>query len=143
MTHTEQMLATHPRKPVQAVIELKDCIEAALDCEQACIACADACMAEESVMELVKCVRLNLDCAAICQASASILSRQSEPDGGIIQTQLKALATACRICAQECDSHAEMHEHCRVCAEACRNCDEAVASLMNTYPSPSAKVLAH
>ncbi len=29
----------------------------------------------------------------------------------------------------ECEKHAQMHEHCRVCAEACRRCESACADL--------------
>lgn len=31
----------------------------------------------------------------------------------------------CSTCGDECDQHADMHEHCRVCAEACRRCEDA------------------
>jgi hypothetical protein len=38
---------------------------------------------------------------------------------------LHACAAACRLCADECEKHAKMHEHCRICAESCRRCVSA------------------
>jgi hypothetical protein len=34
-------------------------------------------------------------------------------------------------CAEECERHAEHHDHCRVCAEACRRCEEACSALLD------------
>jgi hypothetical protein len=31
----------------------------------------------------------------------------------------------------ECESHASMHEHCRICADACRRCEAACAALLS------------
>lgn len=33
---------------------------------------------------------------------------------------------ACKACAEECERHADMHEHCRASAEAC---NELLATL--------------
>jgi hypothetical protein len=30
----------------------------------------------------------------------------------------------------ECERHAEMHEHCRICAETCRRCAQACEALV-------------
>jgi hypothetical protein len=35
------------------------------------------------------------------------------------------------VCGVECEQHAGMHAHCRVCAEACRNCAEACRRLLD------------
>ena len=32
--------------------------------------------------------------------------------------------------AEECEKHAGMHEHCRICAEACRRCEQACDQLL-------------
>jgi hypothetical protein len=37
---------------------------------------------------------------------------------------------SCRACGDECEHHAAMHEHCRVCAEACRRCEQACRQLL-------------
>jgi hypothetical protein len=36
----------------------------------------------------------------------------------------------CMSCGDECGRHAQMHEHCRVCAEACRRCEQACNDLL-------------
>lgn len=50
-------------------------------------------------------------------------SRLTEPDAALLRAQLQVCAQACRSCGDECDRHAERHEHCRVCAESCRRCE--------------------
>jgi hypothetical protein len=34
-------------------------------------------------------------------------------------------------CAEECRSHADMHDHCRICASACDQMVEACRSMMS------------
>lgn len=125
MAHVKDMLDTHPQQPVLDRDLLSDVIDTLTACADTCTACADACLGEEQVGNLRRCIRLNLDCADSCRATAAMLLRQTEPDLGVLRAALEACAQACRSCGDECDQHAEMHEHCRVCAEACRRCAEA------------------
>ena len=125
---TEQMIATHPDVQGNINRDLIEAIEAAYACAQTCTSCADACLAEEMVAELRQCIRLNLDCADVCDTTGRVLSRWGEER---IQTAvLEACLQACRLCAEECERHADMHEHCRVCAVACRECEEACDRLL-------------
>lgn len=80
--------------------------------------------------DLTKCIRTDMDCADICTATAAVLSRHTGYDVNITRALLAACAVACKACADECASHAEMHEHCRICAEACRSCEQACNDLM-------------
>ena len=105
---------------------------AAAACAQVCTACADACLSEDGVAELRKCIRTDLDCADICGATFRVLSRHTAYDANITQTMLQACVTACRSCADECEQHADMHEHCRVCAEVARRCEQACSDLLAT-----------
>ena len=130
MTYATRMLETYPRDFNLDKDVLARCIEACFDCAQACTACADDCLSEDSVAELVKCIRTNQDCADICVATGSILSRQTEYDANIARTVVTACAQACKTCGDECARHADMHEHCRVCAEACRRCEQACQELL-------------
>jgi hypothetical protein len=130
MGDARQMLDTYPRDFNVDAGLLAAAIDALTDCAQACTACADACLGEEHVNDLVKCVRLNLDCADVCAATARVVSRQTGYDANITRPLLEACAAACRACGDECASHAEMHEHCRICAEACRRCEEACRQLL-------------
>lgn len=127
----QQMLETHPWEGHVDRQVLAGCIEACFECAQSCTACADACLSEETVSELRKCIRLNLDCADICGATGRVLTRQTEYDAPTSKAQLQACAEACRTCAEECSSHADHHEHCRVCADACGRCAEACDRLLD------------
>lgn len=123
MPHIQSMLQAHPRRPQGDVLsELANCVEACYDCASTCTACADACLGEQHVQDLVRCIRLNLDCADICETTGNMLVRMTEPDIAVLRAQLEACIQATRACADECDRHASMHEHCRVCAESCRRC---------------------
>ncbi|WP_219509023.1 four-helix bundle copper-binding protein [Nonomuraea ceibae] len=125
-----EMIKTYPAQINLNRERLADAVLALIDCAQACTACADACLSEEQVGELRKCVRTNLDCADICQATARVLSRHTGYDANISRALLEACITACRSCADECGRHAEMHEHCRICAERCRACEQTCRSLL-------------
>jgi hypothetical protein len=109
---------------------LARCIDECFSCAQTCTACADACLSEQMVADLVKCIRTNLDCADICDATGRVLSRHTGYDANLTRTIVEACAQACKTCADECAAHADMHEHCRVCADACRRCEQACRELL-------------
>ncbi|MGB2567059.1 four-helix bundle copper-binding protein [Micromonospora citrea] len=132
MTTTMPMLETYPRTIDLDRAKLAAAIEAINACAQACTACADACLSEEMVAELTKCIRTNLDCADVCAATARVLSRHTGYDANLSRALVEACATACRSCGDECAAHAQMHEHCRICADACRACERACRDLLAT-----------
>lgn len=123
--HVHQMISTHPRVRGETNDALIRCIEECYSCAQACTSCADACLGEEKVTSLTQCIRLNLDCADICNITGRIATRRTGSDEEMIRRMLGACAAACRLCAEECEKHAQMHEHCRICGEACRRCMSA------------------
>jgi hypothetical protein len=132
MTHrTSDMLATYP-KDLGGIDrdKLTAGIEACFECTQVCSACADACLSEDMVGELTKCIRTDLDCADICETTGRVLSRHTGYDANLSRAMLEACATACKSCGDECERHAGMHEHCRICAEVCRQCEQACRDLM-------------
>jgi hypothetical protein len=126
-----QMLKTYP-KDLGGIdtTKLTKSIQTLAECAQACTACADACLSEDNVKDLTKCIRSNLDCADACSATANILSRHTGYDANITRAFLEACATTCKACGDECARHADMHEHCRVCADACRACEQACRDLL-------------
>ncbi len=131
MTNAAAMLETYPKSINLDRELLARVIDAALACSQTCTACADACLSEDMVAELAKCIRTNLDCADICATTARVLSRHTGYDANLTRAQLEACAQACKSCGDECQEHAGMHEHCRVCAEACRACEQACRELLS------------
>ena len=131
--HAQQMISTHPQVRGNTNDGLIRCIEECFDCAQSCTSCADACLGEEMVAQLTQCIRLNLDCADICSAAGHIASRRTGSNEPIIQRVLAACEEACRLCAEECERHADMHEHCRICAESCRRCEQACQAALQTF----------
>lgn len=129
---TTAMMAAHPATTDLDRRLLARAVDVALECAQACTSCADACLNEDMVADLRRCIRTDLDCADICETTARVLSRQGGYDATIIRAQLEACIAACRSCGDECEQHAGMHEHCRVCAEACRACETACQELLAT-----------
>lgn len=127
---TTQMLQTYPATINLDRELIAGVVDTLLACSQACTASADACLSEEMVAELRKCIRTNLDCADICSTTARILSRHTGYDANITRAQLEACIAACRSCGDECEQHADMHQHCRVCADACRECKQACTALL-------------
>ena len=123
--HATEMISSHPHARGNTNDSLNRCIEECYDCAQTCIACADACLGEEKVSDLVQCIRVNMDCADVCAATGAVATRRSGSNETVIQAMLEVCKTACRSCADECERHAQMHEHCRICAAACRSCEEA------------------
>jgi hypothetical protein len=134
MTYSSQMLKTHPQQKTGAIDVWARCIDACFDCAETCTACADACLGEDKVKELVTCIRLNLDCADVCETTGKLLTRfTSGVNVEVLRHNLEACLAACRTCAIECEKHASMHEHCRVCAEACRTCEQACEAVLKTF----------
>lgn len=126
-----RMVLSHPQGTSGVDDELLvECIAACFECAQACEACADACLGEKMVADLVTCIRTDLDCADVCLATGRALSRHVGERTELLERLLRACATACRACGEECRQHAEMHEHCRVCAEACSRCEQACRALL-------------
>jgi len=130
MSYAKQLLDTYPRSFNLDAGMLARTIDALSDCAQACTACADDCLSEQDVAELAKCIRLCLDCADVCTATLRVASRQTGYDANLTRPLLEACAAACNSCGDECQRHAEMHEHCRVCAEACQRCEQACQELL-------------
>ena len=131
MAYAQPMLETHPWPGNVDRDVLAGCIEACFECAQSCTSCADACLSEEAVSELRKCIRLNLDCSDICDVTGRMLTRQTEYDAPASKAQLQSCREICATCAEECERHAEHHEHCRVCAEACRRCEDDCEQLLD------------
>ncbi|HKO69394.1 MAG TPA: four-helix bundle copper-binding protein [Bradyrhizobium sp.] len=123
--HVQEMINTHPQVRGRANDALIRCIEECYSCAQTCTSCADACLAEDNVRSLAQCIRLDLDCADVCNITGRMATRRTGSDEEMIRRMLDACAAACRLCGDECEKHASMHEHCRICAEACRRCMNA------------------
>lgn len=130
MTTATEMIKTYPAEINLDRELLARCIDACVSCAVACTACADACLSEEMVDQLRKSIRTDLDCADICAATGRVLSRHTGYDANLTTTVLDACAQACKSCGDECEGHADMHEHCRLCAQACQACEQACRDVL-------------
>jgi hypothetical protein len=131
MSYAKQMLDSYSRTFNVDNGMLAATIDALNDCVQACTADVDADLGEQDVSEMVKCIRLCLECADICAATVGVTSRLAEYDPKITKPLLEACVVACKSCGDECERHAQMYEHCRVCEEACRRCEQACRKLLD------------
>jgi len=131
MSYAKQMLDSYARTFNVDNGLLAATIDALNDCAQACTADVDADLGEQDVSEMVKCIRLCLECADVCTATVNVISRLAEYDSKITKPLLEACAVVCKSCGDECERHAQMYEHCRVCEEACRRCEGACRKLLD------------
>lgn len=131
MSYARQLLDTYPGTINAEPDLLTTAIDALSDCAQACVACADADLAEPDLAELVKCIRLCWDCADVCTATMGVVSRQTAYDASVTTPLLEACIAVCRSCGDECQRHADHHEHCRICEQACRRCEQACRELLD------------
>ena len=130
MSYARQLLDTYPTGfPVDDDL-LAATIDALSDCAQACTADVDADLSEQDLTDMVLCIRLCLECTDICTATVGVISRPALYDADVIRPLLEACAASCKSCGDECERHAPMHQHCRVCAEACRRCEQACRDLL-------------
>ena len=129
MSYARQMLDTYPNDHSIDTSVLAGAIDALSDCVQACIIDVDADLMEHAA-ELLKCIRLCLDCADVCGATLAVTSRQTGYEPALNKLLLKACVAVCKSCGDECERHAPMHAHCRVCFEASRRCEEACRNLL-------------
>jgi hypothetical protein len=129
-----EILDAHPQPAGGDLDARTRCIEACLECVATCTSCADAHLSEPDAQMLARCTRLCLDCADLCEATGRIVTRQTTPDVAVVRATLEACSTACRACREECERHAEHHEHCRLCAEVCHRCELACGDLLASLP---------
>jgi hypothetical protein len=130
MSYARQMVDSHPHAlDVEAGV-LAATIDALNDCTETCTADVDADLGEQDLPNMVECIRRCLNCADICTATTRVTSRQTEFDLDVTRPLLEACVAICKSCGDECERHAQMHEHCRTCAGACRRCEQACRELL-------------
>lgn len=96
----------------------EELVDKLIECASTCEYCATACLKEENLEMMRDCILLDRDCADICRLTATLLSRNSENTGGL----LEVCAEICRKCAEECSHHDA--RHCQDCARICSECEE-------------------
>lgn len=131
MSTATRMLNSYPRiLSVDAGV-----LAPVIDTVNDCTACVHADWGDHNVLELVKYIRPCLDCGDVCAATARVTNRQTEVDCGVIEPMLETRAATCKSCCGECEPHAEIREHCRICAESCRRCEQSCTNHLNAVRS--------
>src|SRR5260370_26390806 len=130
MSNARQMLDTSPHHSRIDAGVLATAIDALSACVQACTADVDADLSESDLADMVKCIRLCLHCADVCAATLGVVSHPAEYDANLTRPLVEACVAICKSCGDECERHAQMHAHCRVCEEACRRCEQACRELL-------------
>ena len=131
MSYARQMLSAYPHQSRIDAGVLAGAIDALSDCIQACTADVDADLGESDLADMVKCIRLCLHCTNVCVATLGVVSRPVEYDANVTKHLVEACVAICKSCGDECERHAEMHAHCRLCGDACRRCEQACQKLLD------------
>jgi hypothetical protein len=111
--------------------------EALAQAGRACRACSREALSAGLHSELQRCIELTLVCAEVC-AAAGRAADLLEADEPTLASVISACAAACRRCAEECEVHADAHDHCRACAVACRRCEAECHALLDDLGDRSA-----
>jgi hypothetical protein len=105
-----------------------------------CMECMDACSA--AAMAATMCADADAGegmgrCASMCMNMADVataMMRMLMRPAGMDMAAMGPMMTACmamgEACAAECDQHAAMSEHCRICASASRAMVDACTRMM-------------
>jgi hypothetical protein len=109
---------------------MQETIEALSACMQACVMCADADAAEN----MARCAGLCSNCADVCDTMMRMMLRMNGWDMQVMSSMMQSTIMMARACSAECRMHADMSEHCRMCAMAC---DQAVMAMEKMMGSMS------
>lgn len=125
------MMKTMPADKMMGVdmAMMQECVEACSAVSMAATMCADSDMGTD----MAKCSSMCMNMADV----ATTMTRMMLRPMGYDMTSMRAMMMACvemgRACSAECMTHADMDEHCRMCAKACdamvMACEKAMSSM--------------
>lgn len=107
---------------------MQECMEALSACMQACLMCADADAGEG----MGRCAGMCANCADVCDTMMRMMLRMRGMDLQVMTSMMQTTVLMCRACSAECMQHADMSEHCRMCAMACDQCVAAMEKMMSS-----------
>ncbi len=129
-TQLQEFSRTHPGQFPVDEDKLTEVIDQIYECAKTCAACADACLGEDDPKAQATCITSCQNCGEVCITTARALSRVTGFNRQAMHHLIEACEQICRICGDECASHAPHMEHCRLCADSCRKCAEACRGLL-------------
>lgn len=104
---------------------MQRCIEACSAAAQAATMCADADMTDS----MMRCGAMCMNTADVATAMMRMMMRPNGYDMAVMVPMLDACVAMGSACAAECRMHADMHDHCRICAMACEAMVEACSTM--------------
>jgi hypothetical protein len=133
MNMTDQMMSMMSSDSMGMTMDMKlmqECMEACAAVEQAAVMCADAGSGDNMGRMMSMCA----NAADMANTMMRMMMRPMGHDMASMMGMLEATMMMCRTCATECMMHAEMSDHCRMCAEVCTNAVAACEALKASMP---------
>jgi hypothetical protein len=111
------MMKTMPADKVMGLdmSMMQECIEACSMVSMAATMCADSDMG----MDMAKCSSMCMNMADMSTTMMRMMMRPMGYDMASMRAMMMACMEMGKACSAECMMHAEMDEHCRMCAKAC------------------------
>ena len=106
---------------------MQECIEACSAVSMTATMCADADAGEDMAKRAAMCANM----ADVATSTMRMMMRPTGYDMGVMRAMMTACMTMGEACAAECRMHAEMAEHCRICAMACEAMVETCRKTMD------------
>ena len=94
---------------------MQEAIEACSAAAMAATMCADS----DTGMDMAKCSSMCMNTADVATTMMRMMMRPAGYDMASMRAMLMATMEMGRACSAECMMHADMDEHCRMCAKAC------------------------
>jgi hypothetical protein len=133
MNMTDQMMSMMSSDAMGMTMDMKlmqECVEACAAAEQAALMCADA----GSGDNMGKMMSMCANTADMTNTMMRMMMRPMGYDTASMMSMLEATMMMCRACATECMMHAEMSDHCKMCAEVCTNAVAACEAFKASMP---------
>lgn len=122
MNVMSDMMRAMPMAASMDTDAMTSCIESCDAAMQAATMCADACAGMDG---MAACAGMCANMADVAMTTMRMIMRPNGMNVDAMTAMLAACVAMGEACAMECRSHADMHDHCRICAMAC---DAMVAS---------------
>ena len=106
---------------------MQECIEACSAASMAATMCADA----DGGEGMGRCASMCMNTADVAMATMRMMMRPAGYDMTVMSSMMTACMAMGEACAAECGAHADMSEHCRICAAACRAMADACSRAMS------------
>ncbi len=131
MNSAMQMMQMHEKDMSSMGMDMammQECMEACSACEQACTMCSNAMTGDGMATCMGRCANT----ADMTNMMMRMMMRPNGMHKEAMMAMLQATITMCGACAEECMTHADMSDDCRMCAEACRQCAMACQKMMDS-----------